>query len=309
MSSTFTPNLNLELQGVGDNPGTWGTVLNTAALAIIDTVLGGMQTLSLSNVPVAVSTTQSQNNFIRLTGTLTGDVTVTFPAIGRTYFVANDTTGNFNVTIARSGGGATVVMPQGRNGTIVLSSLGVSTTVDNLPAGAVSAFAMSTVPTGWLECNGAAVSRSTYASLFAAIGITYGAGNGSTTFNLPDLRAYFIRGWDNGRGIDPARVFGSTQAGSNISHSHGAGTLLMPNHGHPSRISARSDSGPVQTTSGGMGIIGIGTSGYPAYTGAAGDTAGQQIGGSGTASITGSTASDGTESRPINIAMMYCIKT
>lgn len=76
-------------------------------------------------------------------------------------------------------------------------------------------------------------------------------------------------------------------------HQHNAGTLLMPNHGHPSSISARSDSGPVQTTSGGMGLIGLGTSQYPAHTGAAGNTAGQQIGGSGTAAITGATADTG----------------
>lgn len=125
MASTFTPNLNLELQGVGDNPGTWGTVLNTAALAVVDTVLGGMQTLPLSNVPVAVSTTQSQNNFIKLTGTLTGNVVITFPAIGRTYWIWNATTGSFSVTLARSGGAATVVIPQGYRGLYALTSDGV----------------------------------------------------------------------------------------------------------------------------------------------------------------------------------------
>lgn len=63
-----------------------------------------------------------------------------------------------------------------------------------LPAGAVFAFAGNSDPAGALLCNGAAVSRTTYARLFAAIGTTYGAGNGSTTFNLPDLRGRFIEG-------------------------------------------------------------------------------------------------------------------
>lgn len=66
----------------------------------------------------------------------------------------------------------------------------------------------------WLKDNagsGAAVSRTTYAALFAAIGTTFGAGNGSTTFNLPDLRGEFLRGWDDGRGADTGRVFGSSQ--------------------------------------------------------------------------------------------------
>lgn len=85
-----------------------------------------------------------------------------------------------------------------------------------IPAGQVNYFARNTAPSGWLVCNGQAVSRSTYSDLFAAIGTTFGAGNGSTTFNLPDLRGEFIRGWDNGRNIDTGRAFGSSQASSRI---------------------------------------------------------------------------------------------
>lgn len=70
----------------------------------------------------------------------------------------------------------------------------------------------SVAPTGWLKANGALVSRATYAALFAALGTTYGAGDGSTTFALPDLRGQFIRGFDDGKGIDAGRVRGSTQA-------------------------------------------------------------------------------------------------
>jgi hypothetical protein len=77
--------------------------------------------------------------------------------------------------------------------------------------GNVSAFAMSSAPSGWLKCNGAAISRTTYSALFASIGTTFGGGNGSTTFNLPDLRGEFIRGWDDGRGADSGRGFGSYQ--------------------------------------------------------------------------------------------------
>lgn len=80
--------------------------------------------------------------------------------------------------------------------------------------GEICFFARNTAPTGFLKANGAAVSRTTYAALFAAIGTTFGAGDGSTTFNLPDLRGEFLRGFDDGRGIDSGRVFGSRQAGS-----------------------------------------------------------------------------------------------
>jgi microcystin-dependent protein len=84
-----------------------------------------------------------------------------------------------------------------------------------------------------LECDGSAVSRTTYARLFAAIGTRYGAGDGVTTFNLPDYRGEILRGWDHGRGADPDRltrtnrgdgttgdVVGSKQSTANLSHAH-----------------------------------------------------------------------------------------
>lgn len=70
------------------------------------------------------------------------------------------------------------------------------------------------IPAGWLIENGAALSRTTYATLFAVIGVTYGAGDGATTFNLPDRRGEFDRGLDLGRGVDPGRVLGSAQGQS-----------------------------------------------------------------------------------------------
>ncbi len=80
--------------------------------------------------------------------------------------------------------------------------------------------AVSTPSVGFLECDGAAVSRTTYADLFAAIGTTFGIGNGTTTFNLPDIRGEFIRGWDHGVGVDVGRVFGSKQLDAFQGHWH-----------------------------------------------------------------------------------------
>lgn len=71
-----------------------------------------------------------------------------------------------------------------------------------------------------LACNGAAVSRTTYAALYAVIGTTFGVGDGATTFNVPDLRGEFLRGLDAGRGIDVGRTLGSAQASQNAAHSH-----------------------------------------------------------------------------------------
>lgn len=101
--------------------------------------------------------------------------------------------------------------------------------------GEVAFFGMTTPPAGWLKANGAAVSRTTYAALFAAIGTTFGSGDGSTTFNLPDLRGEFIRGWDDGRGVDSGRGFGSFQAHGiprmrgQIADSHGNAAMYANN--------------------------------------------------------------------------------
>ena len=90
----------------------------------------------------------------------------------------------------------------------------------SLPAGSLIYYAGSVAPAGYLEANGALLSRTTYAALFAAIGIIYTAGDGSTTFGLPDLRGEFIRGWDHGRGLDAGRWMGSWQDQSVAAHKH-----------------------------------------------------------------------------------------
>jgi len=76
----------------------------------------------------------------------------------------------------------------------------------NLIVGVVMSFARDTVPNGWLECNGAAISRTTYSGLFSILGTKYGIGDGSITFNIPDYRGEFLRGWDHGVGRDPDRA-------------------------------------------------------------------------------------------------------
>jgi microcystin-dependent protein len=86
-----------------------------------------------------------------------------------------------------------------------------------VPVGFVMMFAADTAPTGFLKANGAAISRTTYANLFTAIGTTFGVGDGSTTFNVPDLRGYFVRGWADNGSIDSGRTFGTTQEATSIS--------------------------------------------------------------------------------------------
>jgi microcystin-dependent protein len=138
--------------------------------------------------------------------------------------------------------------------------------------GFVEFFATNTAPTGWLKANGAAISRSTYAALFAAIGTTYGAGDGSTTFNVPDLRGEFVRSLDDGRGVDSGRGIGTAQSHQMQTHTHN-----------------------VNSGGGGSGVN------YSTFNGAFNSSF------TGTTSATGGT-SNSSENRPRNVAMQACIK-
>lgn len=130
-------------------------------------------------------------------------------------------------------GGAVGLGGQNHKIAIGWDTPGLIARVDNnvmnvgVPVGAVAYFAQDVPPFGWLKANGAAVSRTVYANLFAAIGERYGRGDGRTTFNLPDLRGEFIRSWDDGRAIDRNRALGSWQADEFRSHSHGIGVNRM----------------------------------------------------------------------------------
>ena len=152
--------------------------------------------------------------------------------------------------------------------------------------GQVCFFGMTTAPEGFLKANGAAVSRTTYAALFAAIGTTYGAGDGSTTFNLPDLRGEFPRGWDDGRGVDSGRGFGSSQSHQIEDHRHFlAGYSRNVNQpGFPNI----DDGDPFTSFRRYQGTFGGGGTGKGV----------QEVDG----------ASAGNETRPRNIAALYCIK-
>ena len=165
--------------------------------------------------------------------------------------------------------------------------------------GAILPFAMSSAPSGWLVANGAAVSRTTYAALFAAIGTTYGAGTGGTTFNLPDLRGYFVRGsGTNSDGI-AAGTFGAKQADDFQSHTHTGSAASAGAHTHAyTRTDGAGDTSQGLTNAGGFSNAEKGVNQSSQNTSSAGaHTHTLTINATGT-----------TETRPANIAMLYCIK-
>ncbi|WP_134063308.1 tail fiber protein [Pseudomonas sp. JV241A] len=199
------------------------------------------------------------------------------------------------------------------------------TRLDNsTPPGTIVYFPGFNPPPGFLKANGAVVSRTTYAALFAAIGTFGGAGDGYSTFNVVDLRGEFIRCFDEGRGVDPGRALGSVQGAQNAWHTHGATTGAAGGHAHPFSGLATASGGHThaQTVYGGW------ADGAPAVL------AGRSSGGTGvstlitgaldgvhTHAVTGTVGVDGahvhpvtvsaeggTESRPRNVALLACIK-
>ena len=184
-----------------------------------------------------------------------------------------------------------------------------------LPAGMVAPYAGSTAPTGWLLCDGTAVSRSTYAALFAAIGTTYGSGDGSTTFNVPDTRGIFI----SGVGSQTITVGPDT-----VTYNRTIGTKQLDQfQGH--YHSANAITGSVEWTdaSGSLGVwtnaTGALSAQSPAYARPVRGSIAGSLNGVLTLNVTptitaattdgtNGTPRKGSETRPANIAMNYIIK-
>lgn len=119
-----------------------------------------------------------------------------------------------------------------------------------VPAGVIVAFGGTVAPSGYLLCNGQAVSRTTYADLYAAIGTAYGSGNGSTTFNVPDLRGRFLRGVDGGTGRDTgAATRTAMSSGGNVGDNVGSvQDSANKDHEHFAANSGSSSSATVSST-------------------------------------------------------------
>lgn len=132
---------------------------------------------------------------------------------------------------------AALVLSFGQSITVVSDGVGFQTIALSGALGGtglIGYFPTTAVPAGWLACDGSAVSRTTYSALFALIQTAYGAGNGFSTFNLPDMRGVVARGLDNGRGLDPARVIGTLQTSQNAAHTHtfsGSNSNTFPGSG------------------------------------------------------------------------------
>lgn len=217
--------------------------------------------------------------------------------------------GNIDSTNIATGGVTTACLAANAvtQAKIAANAVGVAQVASDLsaalvPTGMIAPYGASTAPTGWLICDGTAVSRTTYAALFNIIGTNYGYGDNSTTFNVPDLRGRFLRGWDHGAGNDPDASgrtamntggqtgdnVGSVQTDQYASHTH---TQNAHNHTiSPAGGTVNTASSTAQSS----GAISVGTN--PSTLSLASTTATNNNSG-------------GNETRPKNANVQYIIKT
>lgn len=255
-------------------PGAIGDQVASGALVGADTILvnksGGLVKATISQVADAV---EAENLYIKRDGSLamTADLPLVnslpagdLSAASKGYVNAQDAIRDSAIAgkVAKSGDAMTGALTLPGNPVNALEAAPkqyveqYANQQDSalVPTGAIMPFYRSSAPSGWLECNGQ--STSGYPALAALVGA-----------NVPDLRGEFIRGWDNGRGVDPSRAIGTSQAQAIQSHNHSISV-----------------------------VIGTGGTGGIFYQNAT----------TGGAQSTGSTG--GTETRPRNVALMYCIK-
>ena len=304
MASTYTSNLRLTKQGDGDNPNTWGQVLNDGVISLVDDAVAGYATVTIGATTSVTLTNnqgsgdQSRSAILELTGSIGGThsaIYVLIPNNSKSYVVRNSVSyasAGADVILRVAGNTGVTITPASNtfvitNGTSVYSvapdTFPTAITVQGaatfestmtvsgnanftgnvtvkgdvhvsskvcasafygdgsnlsglLPPGVIIPYGVSAAPSGYLLCNGQAVSRTTYSALFAVVSALYGEGNGSSTFNVPDLRGRFIAGWDAGTSVLTSVTAGMI-LGSSIANTGGVEAVTLsvaqiPAHTH-----------------------------------------------------------------------------
>ncbi len=275
MASTYTSNLRLTKQGDGDNPNSWGQILNDGVISLVDEAVAGYTAVSIGST-VSVTLTNNQGSgdqarsaILELTGSIGGahtSIFVLIPNNSKSYIVRNSVSNNAssNAVILRVAGNAGVTIPPSSNTFVITNGTSVynvapatfstAITVEGaatfkstvtvsgkatfsgdvnvsskvcasafygdglnitglLPSGVILPYGVTAAPTGYKLCDGSAHTRTgtSTSALFTVIGTLYGAGNGSTTFNVPDLAGKFMAGIGSGlTSVTAGMIVGTT---------------------------------------------------------------------------------------------------
>lgn len=277
MPSTFSPALRLELIGNGEQAANWGNTTNTNLGTLLEQAISGVSSVAFpsdANLTLVSGngiSDQARNAVLVMTGAITATRNVVVPTSNKFYAVRNATTGNQSILV-RTAAGTGVTLANGFtqlmycDGTnVVLASVPINSTNGSMavsgnasiggdlavtgnisvggsglfPPGVILEFGGISAPTGFLMCDGAAVNRTTFASLFASIGTAYGAGDGSTTFNVPNRvnRVGVGAGGLYARGSTGGAATETTSSAGAHDHTGATGSHIltiaqMPVHNH-----------------------------------------------------------------------------
>ena len=175
------------------------------------------------------------------------------------------------------------------------------TGIEGIPTATIVPWSTASVPSGFLECNGAAVSRSTYAALFAIVGTTYGAGDGSSTFNIPNLADNIPVGKSNNKAVGSTGGANTVAATGNVAGSTANATLSTPQLASHTHGKARGGDPGVYSNDSGGGYTRSGAS--PGNMGNAGS------GGGHSHNMSANFSGDATSVLQPYLTIMYIIKT
>jgi microcystin-dependent protein len=334
MADSFSTLLNLRLQQTGGNDNTWGDLLNSDVITPLENAIAGKATHAVIGGTLDLSGSPLVEQVHVFTGVLSSDQTVTIPNLTKTMKVHNATTGAFFLLL-KTASGAAVCIPQGTIKDIYCDGANGVYRSDRSEVGEIKYFGGTTVPAGYFECDGTAIKRAKAPDLYAAIGLTWGPGNGADDFPLPDFKTAgrFLRSRTG------SVAAGTLQAADIAAHNHTATattsvTLTITGDGGWTPTISVSDPGHFHTpdhsvNAGSLFSVFVGASGGSNVPGGANysttpntstnttsitatstSVGNHSHAGSSASALTGVTVnnSTGTETRPVNASALACIR-
>jgi microcystin-dependent protein len=332
MADSFSTLLNLRLQQTGGNDNTWGDLLNSDVITPLENAIAGRDDHAVTGGTLDLSASPLVGQVQKFAGVLSSDLTVIIPNLSKRMLVYNNTSGAFAMLVKTAPGSA-VAIPQGTFKDVYCDGFNNVFRGDRADVGEIKYFGGTTAPAGFFECDGTAVKRAKAPDLYAAIGLTWGPGNGSDDFPLPDFKTAgrFLRSRSGSVAagtlqvdtVGPHNHPGSGSVSSSVSLSIAADGAWLPSisisdptHNHQQQ-NAQSKSRPFGPTAGNLwtnpnvntltsndptGITAFSTS-APNHT-----HAGSTGSFSSSVTVTVSNNTGTTETRPINASALACIR-
>jgi hypothetical protein len=270
MASTYTDRLRLEKQGSGENPNSWGTILNQNVIDLLDDAIAGYAVVSVSGTPLTLSETngapdQSRNASLEFSGTLTANVTITVPAEEKQYFLRNNSTGAFSVIVKTAGGTALTLEPNQNilaacDGTNIYYTGGAITSITSLTVNNLSVVSAANFVNGATFASKISGADAVFSGVVSANEIDAPTGSFSTKVSATAVSAVSVSDAIGNLRVIPTNVQGSaytlvlSDVGKCIVISTGGITIPANTFTAGDAISFYNNSGSSQTITQGTSV-------------------------------------------------------